>query len=152
MTEIEIIEVPEQPTAAVREQVAIAALSDFFGRAFGLVAAELDRQGVTPAGPPFGYYHGAPGETVDVEAGIPVGVGIRPAGEVVPSRLPACRAARAVHVGPYDTLELTYAAVREFAEAEGAELADDMWESYLSDPSCEPDPAHWCTLLTRPLV
>jgi hypothetical protein len=31
-------------------------------------------------------------------------------------------------------------------------MAEGMWESYLSDPSAEPDPATWRTQLTWPLA
>ena len=152
MTEIEIVELAAQDTAVVRERVPVQDLPRFFGRAFDQVAAALGRQGVAPAGPPFACYHGMPGASVDVEAGFPVAAPIWSAGDVAPGRLPACRAAQAVHVGPYDSLELTYAEVQESVEAHGGSLTEDMWESYLSDPGSEPDPSRWRTLVTCPMA
>ena len=35
---------------------------------------------------------------------------------------------------------------------EGLVLAEGMWESYLSDPDAEPDPATWRTLIVWPLA
>jgi hypothetical protein len=48
-----IVHTVEQPTAVVHERIPMAALSDFFGRAFGTVMAAAQAQGVQLAGPPF---------------------------------------------------------------------------------------------------
>jgi effector-binding domain-containing protein len=56
-----------------------------------------------------------------------------------------------MHVGPYERLGSTYGELMAWAAAEGHRLAGQMWESYLSDPRAEPDPAGWQTLITWPL-
>jgi effector-binding domain-containing protein len=66
--------------------------------------------------------------------------------------LPACRAVQAIHVGKYDTLGMTYEAVKQRMREEGLQASDDMWENYLSDPSAEPDPATWRTLVVWPVL
>jgi predicted enzyme related to lactoylglutathione lyase len=53
-----LVHCTEQPTAVVRETVAMAALTEFFSRAFGSVMAEAQRQNVQLAGPPFALYRG----------------------------------------------------------------------------------------------
>lgn len=146
------MEVAPQATAGVREQVPLGDLTAFFERAFPLVTAELERQGVAPAGPPFAHYHGMPGATVDVEAGFPVAAVIAHHDGVEPGSLPGGMTARALHVGPYDTLELTYAEVAEAVQGRGGSLAEEMWESYLDGPDTEPDPGAWRTLVTCPLA
>ena len=45
-----IVELPEQPTAVLREAVAMDALPEFFGRAFAAVGAALDAQHVPADG------------------------------------------------------------------------------------------------------
>src|SRR4249919_2034726 len=70
--DVKIVELQEQPTAVIREQVAMNALPEFFGSAFADVSAAMDAQRVQPAGPPFALYRGMPTEVVDVEAGFPV--------------------------------------------------------------------------------
>ncbi|MFP5368097.1 MAG: hypothetical protein ACLGIS_14875, partial [Actinomycetes bacterium] len=63
------VHLTEQPVAVVRERVPMASLTDFFGRAFSTVMAAAQKQGASPAGPPFALYRGMPSESVDVEAG-----------------------------------------------------------------------------------
>lgn len=151
MTEIKIITTQEQPTAVVRERVPLDQLSAFFQRAFTATMQALVERGAQPAGPPFGCYHGRPGETIDVSAGFPVSEPITPAGDVQPGTLPAGRAVEALHVGSYDTLSSTYDLIQERMLQEGFQPAPDMWESYLSDPEAEPDPATWRTRVVWPI-
>jgi effector-binding domain-containing protein len=145
-----IVELQEQPTAVIREQVAMTALPEFFGRAFAAVSAAIEAQSVQPAGPPFALYRGMPTETVDVEAGFPVPTTIAAADGVRAGSLPACRAVQAMHVGSYDTLGTTYEAVKQRMREGGLEASDDMWEYYLSDQST--DPATWRTLVVWPVL
>ncbi|SFN54614.1 GyrI-like domain-containing protein [Mycetocola miduiensis] len=151
MTNIALTEHDEQPTAGVRKRVPMSELTGFFSRAFQDTMAALQAQGVHPTGPPFGKYYGMPTETVDVEAGFPVSATITAAGDVVPGSLPGGRCVEAVHVGPYDTMERTYAEIgRHFVDA-GLTPGAVMWESYLSDPEVEPDPSAWRTRICWPV-
>lgn len=152
MSDIQITQHTEQPTAGVRAQVPMAELTEFFGRAFGETLAALEAQGAHPAGPPFGKYYGMPTDVVDVEAGFPVAAPITAAGDVVPGTLPGGRTVEATHVGPYDTMESTYAAVQKYFADEHLTPSPVMWESYLSDPDTEPDPATWRTRICWPIA
>lgn len=130
----------------------MAELTEFFGRAFTEAARAAAAAGVEIVGPPFGFYPEMPTDVVVVEAGFPVSA--RPAsdGEAHALLLPGGRAVHAIHVGPYDTMEQTYEAVQSWMTAEGLQPAVGMWESYLSDPEAEPDPAAWRTGIIWPLA
>lgn len=110
-----------------------------------------EEQGVAVTGPPFGFYPRPPAATVAVAAGFPVARSRAPSGDVDVLELPGGRAVQAVHVGPFDTLERTYHELLAWVSAQGLELAEHTWETYLSDPAAEPDPTHWQTLITWPL-
>ncbi len=130
----------------------MSGLTEFFSEAFAQTIRALAGQGLHPAGPPYGKYYGMPGATADVEAGLPVDGSVAESGEVRPGSLPGGRVVEAVHVGPYDTMVETYAAVQQFFAAEGWQPAGVMWETYLSDPDEEPDPSAWRTLISWPLA
>lgn len=152
MAEIRTVEHRAQPTAGVRKQVPMTGLTEFFSRAFEETMAALQAQGQYPIGPPFGKYYGAPGETVDVEAGFPVAQPITPSGTVVPGELPEGRIVEAVHVGPFDTLRDTYAELERYMDQAKLPRAPVMWENYLSNPETEPDPANWRTEICWPIA
>ncbi|MFB8148134.1 GyrI-like domain-containing protein [Microbacterium sp. NPDC056003] len=151
-TDIQVTNRGDTPTAGVRGTVSMEGLTEFFSHAFSETMRVLAAQGVQPSGPPFGKYYGMPGATVDVEAGFPVLTPVTPDGEVAPGVLPGGQVVEAVHVGPYDTLTQTYALVEQFFAATGRTAGEVMWESYLSDPAEEPDPATWRTLISWPSV
>jgi effector-binding domain-containing protein len=152
MTTFEVRDIAAQGAAVIRAEVPMAELPSVFDRGFHEVMTALAAQGAAVAGPPFGYYPRMPSETVEVVVGFPVSGAATADGEVVPFELPGGRAVTAVHVGPYDRLEQTYQELTEWAASEGLQLAEHMWETYLSDPSAEPDPATWRTAITRPLA
>lgn len=147
-----IVHTVEQPTAVVHEHVPMAGLTEFFGRAFGTVMSAAQAQNVQLTGPPFALYRGMPAETVDVEAGFPVGPGFRGTEGVAQGALPESDAFEAIHFGPYDTLGVTYGAIQERMGAEGFTPSDTMWEYYLSDPATQPDPATWQTRVVWPVA
>jgi effector-binding domain-containing protein len=151
MTEFEIVEVEPQQAAVIRAEVPMAELPSVFDRGFHAVMAAVAEQGLAVTGPPFGFYPSLPGDTVEVAVGFPVSGPVAPAGEVTGMELPGGRAVQAVHVGPYDTLERTYGELMAWVQGQGLRLATGMWESYLSDPAAEPDPATWRTQITWPL-
>jgi len=151
MTEIQITEHPEQATAAIRGQVPMAELAEFFSNAFSDIMAALRKQGVQPVGPPFGKYYGQPGAMVDVEAGFPVPGIIDPAGNVVPGHLPAGRIVEATHVGSFDTLANTYADIEGFFTEHQLTPSEVMWENYLADPETEQSPEDARTQICWPV-
>ncbi|GAC1490013.1 MAG: hypothetical protein NVS2B15_08290 [Pseudarthrobacter sp.] len=140
-----------QPTAVVRETVAMGALPEFFSRAFGSVMAEAQRQNVQLAGPPFALYRGVPMDTVDVEAGFPIAGNLADTGTVVTGLLPETDAFEAVHTGPYETLGETYSAIQDLIREAGKEPSSAMWEFYLNGPPSEPDPSKWQTKVVWPV-
>ncbi len=54
-------------------------------------------------------------------------------------------------VGPYEALARTHEQLMSWRADAALTLAEGMWKSYLSDPSAEPDPNTWRTLIARPL-
>src|SRR5688500_3130414 len=102
--EPELVTADAVTTAAIRRTVPMAELGSFYDEAFRTLVETLARQGIVPAGPAFGLYHGAPTDTADVEAGFATAGPVAADGDVVAGSLPAGRLARLVHRGTYDPL------------------------------------------------
>jgi effector-binding domain-containing protein len=151
MTEIKIIQRDEQPTAAVRERVPVSELPQFFDRVYHQTMAALQAQGLHPTGPPFAKYYGVPTDSADVEAGFPASGPVTATDGVVAGTLPGGSVVEAMHVGPYDTMEKTYHEMVAWIAQKGLTPSDVMWETYLSDPQQEPDPATWRTQIFWPV-
>jgi effector-binding domain-containing protein len=136
----------------VRGNVAIADLPGFFARAFHETAEAAAAAGVEIVGAPFGYYPEMPAETVAVEAGFPVSAQADVRGGAHRLVLPGGRVVQVVHIGPYDTVEDTYAEVESWMADQGLRPAPRMWECYLSDPEVDRDPATWRTRIVVPIA
>jgi len=152
MTQFTVKAMDPQPAAVLRAEVPMRELRAVFDRGFGEVMRVADAQGLSITGPPFGFYPRMPTDTVEVAVGFPLSGAVAPDGDVGPFELPGGRVVTGVHVGSYETLPGSYRALTEWASAEGHSLAEHMWESYLTDPAAEPNPAAWRTMLTWPLA
>ncbi len=92
---------------------------------------------------------------LDIELGFPVVSALSSDDRISTGVLPAGRYASLVYTGPYDGLVEANAALLDWGAEQG--LMWDSWaaengdrfgarlESYLTDPSTEPDPAKWDT-------
>lgn len=151
MTDFALVDVPTTWVATIRRVVPVADLATFFQSAFGHVAGALPDAGGVVAGPPFGWYHGMPGATVDVSAGFPVVGDVHtPDGGVLLHERPGGRAVVGVHVGPYDQMEVTYGELSVWMAERSLVPREDMWEEYLSEPVG--DPATWRTRIVAPIT
>ena len=151
MTTFSVDTIEPQPAAVVRDEVPMAEIRTVFDRGFPEVMRVAAAQGVAITGPPFGFYPRMPTDTVEVVVGFPVAAPVTPEGDVTPFELPGGQVVTGIHVGSYESLEATYRELTEWAAAEGHALAGRMWESYLTDPRAQPDPATWQTKITWPL-
>ncbi len=135
MTEVNIINTTEQSALSIRGKVKMADISQYMGKVYGELMMEMRRNGWQGSGPPFAYYHSWVGDEIDVDCGIPVNSATAGSGRVRRFTLPAVRAARTVHIGPYMDIGKTYQTLERWIRDHGHEPADNMWESYLNDPA-----------------
>ncbi len=133
-----MINTDERHTVSIQGRVKMSEIPQFVERAYSEIWMEMKRNGWEITGPPFAYYRSWSEGEVDLDCGFPV------KGEVVgtvtirPFTLPAVKAARAIHKGPYMDLVRTYEMVERWIKAKGLEPADRCWEYYLNDPTLVP--------------
>ena len=148
----------EQPYAGIRLRVTMDTLSGAVDQGFPELFGWLAEHAIAPAGPPFIRYHviDMAGE-MEIEPGVPAEVTDEAAasqgGRVRAGVLPGGRYVVLQHVGPYDGLVASNAALQAWAEQQAVQF--DTWdtdrgsawrgrvEHYLTNPAEEPDPAKW---------
>lgn len=104
-------------------------------------------------GAPFNlYYDGEHADPADMETCIPLKDSAHPSGVTVRT-VPACRALCTVHVGPYDTLNLAYKALIDYANEQNLQLQTPSREFYLRGPGMifKGDPNKYETQIAIPL-
>jgi AraC family transcriptional regulator len=137
---IEIVELAPQRAVSVRRTVPQTGLGAFFMEIFPKLRGAIRAQGATPAGPRVARYYNGDPAAFDTEAGIPfTGSFMLTGDEIRVTRLPAGRAAKTVHIGPYHTLSAEYRRLEKWLAEEGHRPADGPWESYLDDEARIPE-------------
>jgi effector-binding domain-containing protein len=136
-------------TAVIRGEMPAAQLPVWLPETYADVFAYLSEADVPPIGPPFARYTFL-GDTVAIEAGVPVAAEVPGDGRVEPSSLPDGPAAVTTHVGRYEDLEQALDAVNGWLTAQGRRPAGPHWEVYWTDPNAEPDPSRWRTDVVVP--
>ena len=142
---VEVRVIPAQHTAVVRRRGPVERISEAIQAALPLALQAVVRAGMQPSGPPFVRYLAMEPGAWEVEIGWPVPAPVAPGGEAVPSSTPAGPAATATYFGPYEGVGEAYGVIQAWCVAHGHEAAGPPWESYLTDPGAEPDPAKWRT-------
>jgi effector-binding domain-containing protein len=150
-----IKEVAPEHLASVRGTYPVAELPKVMVREFGRVMDALTAEGVQSSGGALAIYHGWTEETVDVEIAVTIRGVFFPQkrrSDVKPSRAPGGKVVFTTHVGPYDQIEAAYRAIQSYAAANRLNLAELMWERYLTDPAVEPDLSKHVTEVFWPLA
>ncbi len=140
-----------QPIVGIRTTVAMNEIGKVMGPLFGELQGHIRQNGQQAAGAPLAIYYAPPSDTVDLECAIPVVAAMAGAGRVRAGELPAGKAVTVTHVGPYDTLPQTWAALEKWMKSQGLEAAGAPWESYVTDPGAEPDQSRWRTDIFFPV-
>lgn len=151
-TEPQVVTLEPLTAAVVRETVPMGELTAYFDRAFRMVMEVTVAQDVAVTGPPFAAYHGMPGQSVDVSGGFPTAAPVTPTAGVTAMTLPGGRAVQLLHAGSYDSLEESYGRLMTWMEHRGLARAPVMWETYLTEPTPDGDPAENRTLITWPIA
>ena len=152
---VRVLRAPAVPTAVVRaDHVRMATIAGLFDAVFGTAFPAAFARGLKPAGAAFALYtsltEGAD-PVADVEIGFPLDGplieqlddepvevdGLR----VVASVLPAGDVAVTTHLGGYDELGRAWGEFLAEIGAMGRAPATPFWETYVTDPSPDMDPA-----------
>ena len=83
---------------------------------------------------------------LDLEPGVLVARAFEPVGEVVPSCLPAGRAAHFLYVGPYEGLSAAWQTLFAWCAREGHKRAGINWEIYGKAESAQPETSLYALL------
>ena len=131
---MELREVPERNTLSIRTTTLAENLPQVIGKSLWQVLDYLSTEAVQTAGPPFALYHNMDMSNLDVEMGFPVNEKVPGNEEVKPSSIPAGQVAVDMHLGPYETMEVTYNKMLAALQEQGLEMDTFMYEFYLNDP------------------
>lgn len=141
----------EQPILFIQRRIPFADLQATMALSYGQLYGHAHEVGLAVAGHPIARHISTGAGLWTVDFVMPLSVPAEGSGEMQAGTLAAGPVAFAVHVGPYDQLSQTYAAIETWMEAEGESIGGAPWEWYVTDPGEVPDPAEWRTEIYWPL-
>lgn len=110
------------------------------GVAYGRLSGYINVAGLRQAAPPIAIFRGAQGDTLAIDAAIPVDrVADAPAGAVRFAQMRAGPAVRTEHRGGFSGLTAARTQLQAYLAAAGLEPDGPMWEQYVSDPAQTPE-------------
>ena len=148
----QIVQSAPQRTASIHVTVPSSQIRDVFSPACQELGAALAAQGIAPAGKLFSYHLQMPGQTFDLEIGLPVDKAVAPAGRVKASELPSMKVARTVYHGNMEGLGAAWGELGAWVKANGHRTQPFLWEFYLVGADANTDPSKWQTELNWPLA
>jgi effector-binding domain-containing protein len=147
-----LLDVDAQATAVIRLTVLRNKIAEVMGPAVEEILMTLAAHGIRPTGPCFSFHFARPTDVFDFEVGFPVDRSIAASGRVIPSTLPAGRAARVLYAGGYEGLAGAWASLFARIETAGLVPQPGLWESYVVGPASGMSPENWRTELNVPLA
>jgi effector-binding domain-containing protein len=148
----QIVKAQAQRAATIRFTIPRAEIRNVMGPGMAELKAAIDAQGLAAAGPMFSHHFRMDPAVFDFEIGLPVTAAFSAVGRVKPGELPPATVARTVYHGPYEGLGAGWGEFDSWVKAEGHTPGPDLWESYVSGPEANPDPATFRTELNRLLL
>jgi AraC family transcriptional regulator len=148
---IERQELKAQPALVVKRRIARAEIAATIAEGLGKTFPYALQNGLAIAGRPFARYSDVGPGLMTIEVGTPLATPAAGAGDIEAITLPGGPAAVAVHMGAYDKLQETYAAIERWMQQQGVRAAGAPWESYITDPAEHPDPSNWRTDVYWPI-
>jgi len=135
---VAIVTVERKLTAVVKTRVPMNRIPDAERSARAKLDATLPALDVGRLGASFTLWRPPVQGELEMEPGTIVSRDFAPAGDVIPSSLPAGRAAQLRLVGPYDRLPGAWETLFDWCRGEGLTLAGVNWQIYEGEDATNP--------------
>lgn len=155
MSDIDIVDLPEQPALVIESKITPDQFGDFLGSAYGQIMGYAASKGSEVAGMPFARYHDMSDGKMHLAAGIPIAAAAQgDGGDILYQPLPGGKAATTVHFGEYQEVGAAWQKLSAWMEENGHGGVFSTfggWDVYENDPDTVSDPSELRTRIYQPL-
>lgn len=150
--EVMEVEFPETKYLLISGDVKPMDIAAFYTENFGKIIGYAQSKGAEMAGAPSGLYFNWTDTLAKMAAAIPVNKDVAGSAEIEFRVIPAGKALQIDYYGAYDEVGPAHYAIEDYSNANSVNLAGFAIESYLTDPSEEPDTSKWLTQIIYPIA
>ena len=136
---MEIKDMKEKLALMIRKTTSIQDMPSVLGQCFGEIIQYVMESGAEEPVESFVIYHNMDMSNLEIDVGFTVTESLPSRGHIVSSSIPAGQYAVALHVGPYETLNVTYEELTKFVEERKLTVDSWVYEVYLNNPMDNPD-------------
>jgi effector-binding domain-containing protein len=149
---IQVVEVASLPAISITDSVSATTYGPFMEESMGNLYMYALRNEAQFKGHAYtAYHHWDPPEHIVIEVGIPLASPIKGEGVIKAVQSPGGKAVRATHWGAYEKIGPAHEALQQYIDVLDLELIGTPWESYITNPTQEPDTARWETIVYYPI-
>lgn len=151
-TKIDVKDMQAQKALVIKADIPTSEVGPKMGEIYEYLFNYMGQNQINPVGPPFAVYlsFDPEGNTV-FEAGLPVAEETAGSGEVEYREYPATKTVSMLYTGPYEKMVPAYEKIMQYVSENNLKWKGMSWEIYLTDPSEEPDPEKYQTIISFPI-
>ena len=137
---------------SIRDTINQYEINNVHGKIYETISQHLSDLEIENDEPPIVIYYSFSDTLCDIELGIPVKDStIIGNGNIMMNKIKSTWVVTAVHHGAYDRLPETYFGINEWMRKNKVVVNGPLWETYLVNPSLEPDPDKWEVAIYFPI-
>ena len=149
--QVDVRQVPETHYLFIHDSASIATIGQKLGEGFGKIMSVVQKQGLEPAGAPFGIYYTESTTNLDIDICIPVNKAGKEDGTVKVGLYKGGNMVIASFYGAYEQTPAGHEAAGAYIGKNGKKVIGAPWERYVTDPMMEKDTAKWLTEICYPV-
>lgn len=136
---MEIKEMKEKHALMIRKTTSIQDMPTVLGQCFQEIIQYVMESGAAEPVESFVIYHNMDMSNLEIDVGFTVTESQPGREHIISSSIPAGQYAVALHVGPYETLNVTYEELTRFVGERRLTVDSWVYEVYLNNPMDNPD-------------
>ena len=134
MSNIELLQLNEQPALSIRTTTQVEKLPALIGESYGKIAAYIKELGENFSDVPFVAYHNLDMQNLDVEMGFPVTKSLPDKNEIKSTFIPAGKIIFCMYRGAYIEMASVYNEMAKWITENGYEPVGTSYEYYYNSP------------------
>ena len=146
---LHVLQLNERWIATIKDSCSMDKMEEIHGKDYGELMPYVMKYHEEDFGNPFTIWHSWNEETMfgAFEAGISIKNQSPEEGRIKVRRTKPIKVVAGIHYGPYDQTRYMYEAIEKYVKDHNMEEAGGPIELYVTDPSQEPDPNKWETVI-----